>query len=80
MIQKDKINLLVRKLQDRLIAEGNVVQSISFTGTAAEVVISLVVNNLMDQYVVTSYEDGTIGWLRSISNQEYYYEVRKYRS
>jgi hypothetical protein len=78
MIQKDKINLLVHKLHNRLIVEGNVVQSISFTGTAAEVVISLVVNNLMDQYVVTSYEDGTIDWLRSISNQEYYYEVRKY--
>ncbi len=70
MINKDQVDKFIAELDRRLTAKGHYVNSISYNGNAAEVAITLLVDNRLDFYVI--YDDfGHNRWLRVLSEEGY---------
>jgi len=70
MINKDQLNKFITELSVRIEARGHRVNSISFTGHAAEIIITMIVDNKYDFYVI--YDDlGQNRWLRILHQEGY---------
>jgi hypothetical protein len=70
MINKDQIDKFISELNVRITARGHYVQSISYSGHAAEITITLLVDNKYDFYVI--YDDfGHNRWLRILDSGGY---------
>lgn len=70
MINKDQVDKFIIELGKRVTAEGCHINSISYTGHAAEITITLIVDNKYDFYVI--YDDfGHNRWLRVLDSGGY---------